>query len=56
MNDPKIRKMISRNFELAQRLKINGTPAFIIGDKLVPGAINQQQLDDYIASARDKKS
>ena len=56
MNDPKIRKIISRNFELAQRLKINGTPAFIIGDKLVPGAINQQQLDDYIASARDKKS
>ena len=56
MNDPKIRKMIARNFQLAELLKINGTPAFIIGDRLVPGAISKQQLDDYIASARDKKS
>ncbi len=56
MTDPKIRKMIARNFELAQRLKINGTPAFIIGDKLLPGAISKQQLDAYIAKARDKKS
>lgn len=56
MNERKIRKIIARNFLLAQRLKINGTPAFIIGDKLVPGAVSQQQLDAYIASARDKKS
>lgn len=56
MTDPKIRKIIARNFQLAQLLKINGTPAFIIGDKLVPGALSKQQLDAYIASARDKKS
>lgn len=56
MNDPKIRKAIARNFQLAQLLKINGTPAFIIGDRLVPGALSKQQLDAYIASARDKKS
>ena len=56
MNDPKIREVIARNFQLAQILKINGTPAFIIGDRLVPGAISKQQLDAYIASARDKKS
>ena len=56
MTDPKIRKIIARNFQLAQLLKINGTPAFIIGDQLVPGALSKQQLDAYIASARDKKS
>ena len=56
MNDPVIRKIIARNFQLAQLLKINGTPAFIIGDRLVPGALSKQQLDTFIASARDKKS
>ncbi len=56
MNDPKIRKIIARNFKLAERLKINGTPAFIIGDQLIPGAITQQQLKAFIARARGKKS
>jgi protein-disulfide isomerase len=56
MDDPKIRKMIARNLQLAQLLKINGTPAFIIGDRLVPGAISRQQLEAYVARARDKKS
>ncbi|MHA1536616.1 MAG: DsbA family protein [Alphaproteobacteria bacterium] len=55
MNDPKIKKTIARNFQLAQLLKINGTPAFIIGDKLVPGALSKQQLEAYIAGARDKR-
>jgi len=54
MRDPAIEKAIRANFALARSLRINGTPAFIIGDHLVPGAVNQQMLEGYIEAARKK--
>ncbi len=39
MADPAIAEMIRRNNELAGALKITGTPAFIVGDRLIPGAV-----------------
>jgi len=54
MRDPAIEKAIRANFALARNLRINGTPAFIIGDQLVPGAVNQQMLEGYIQLARKK--
>ncbi|HUT51455.1 MAG TPA: DsbA family protein [Alphaproteobacteria bacterium] len=54
MRDPAIDKAIRANFALAKTLRINGTPAFIIGDQLVPGAVNQQMLEGYIEQARKK--
>jgi len=54
MRDPAIDKAIRANYALARTLRINGTPAFIIGDQLVPGAVNQQMLDGYIQQARKK--
>ena len=38
--------------QLAQQLGINGTPGFVIGGKLVPGAIEKDQLKELIAEAR----
>jgi protein-disulfide isomerase len=35
---PAIQKQIADTHELAQTLGINGTPAFIIGDRLISGA------------------
>lgn len=52
MRDPAIEKALRANFALARSLRINGTPAFIIGDQLVPGALNQRMLDGYIEQAR----
>ena len=54
MRDPAIEKALRANFALARSLHINGTPAFIIGDQLVPGAVNQQMLESYIEQARKK--
>ena len=54
MRDPAIAKALRANFALARSLRINGTPAFIIGDELVPGAVNQQMLESYIEQARKK--
>jgi protein-disulfide isomerase len=54
MGDPAIEKALRANFALARTLRINGTPAFIIGNELVPGAVNQQMLESYIEAARKK--
>ena len=39
--------------QLAQGLGFTGTPAFVIGDALVPGAIPLSDLQEYVAAARD---
>ncbi|MDJ0951272.1 MAG: DsbA family protein [Alphaproteobacteria bacterium] len=45
---------IRRNFELAQKIGIRGTPAFIIGDHLVPGAIGADAMKNMIAEVRGR--
>lgn len=44
--------VIERNVALAQALGINGTPAFIIGDQLVPGAVGIDTLRALVERAR----
>jgi len=51
-----IEAMIRRNHDLAQNLGINGTPAFVFGDTLVPGAIDADTMRTLIAEAREKAS
>jgi protein-disulfide isomerase len=56
MESPEIQAMIARNQALAQRLGITGTPAFVFGDNLVPGAIDRKTIEYLVAQARAKKS
>ena len=53
MKSPDVERTLRANYSLAQTLGINGTPAFIIGDELVPGAIIDRQLAKLIADARN---
>lgn len=39
---------IRSNMMLAEKLGINGTPATLIGEELIPGAIDSQQLDAIV--------
>jgi protein-disulfide isomerase len=48
-------EIIERNRRLARALNITGTPAFIIGDALVPGAIDLRALKSLVAEARAAK-
>jgi len=50
--DPEINAVLARNHELAQSLDIRGTPAFIVGDRLVPGAVDIETLRQMVAEAR----
>ena len=56
MESPEIQAMIARNHELAQALQINGTPAFVIGDTLLPGAVDRQTIERIVAQIRAKQS
>ena len=52
MDDPAAMAQIQRNRELAEALSIRGTPAFVIGGTLVPGAISAERLRTLVAEAR----
>jgi len=46
---------IEKNRSLASTLAISGTPAFIIGDEIVPGALPVEALEQKVAAQRAKK-
>jgi len=52
MKDASIEKSFRDNHRLAASLGITGTPAFVIGDTLVPGAVGIDALKRYVADAR----
>jgi protein-disulfide isomerase len=52
MEDPSVAKIISSNMALAQSLQLNGTPAFIVDEKVVPGYVPQSELQAAIAAVR----
>jgi protein-disulfide isomerase len=54
MEDPAIAEILVRNRNLAESLAINGTPAFIIDDRLVPGYLPKTELASAINDVRAK--
>lgn len=52
MGASEIDKLIDQNYALADALNIQGTPALIIGDTLIPGAVDLDTLRKDIAAAR----
>ncbi len=55
MADPAIEALINTNYQLAQALQIEGTPAFAIGGTLVPGAAPKEHLSELVRRARAEK-
>lgn len=54
MDDPAIEARLQQNLRLAQALSIEGTPALVIGDTLVPGAVDLATLRRLVAQARGR--
>jgi protein-disulfide isomerase len=52
MDDPKLKEIIERNMALASALGVRGTPAFVIGNQFVPGAVDADTLKKLIGDAR----
>lgn len=52
MARPEWQSIIDRNRALAKTLGITGTPAFIVGHDLVPGALDLKMLQELVAHKR----
>jgi protein-disulfide isomerase len=52
MNAPDVEKLIDANYALADALNIQGTPALILGDTLIPGAVDLDTMRKNIAAVR----
>ena len=50
-----VRATLEENLRLAQSLGINGTPGYVIGDGVVPGAIGAPGLKERIQEARGRR-
>jgi len=50
--DPEVGAALENSYKLAQQLQISGTPTFIIGDEVIPGAVGVDVLRTKIANVR----
>lgn len=52
MNDPAVVAELRANMDLAQALGVQGTPAFVINDQIIPGAVGFDALKSQIDKDR----
>lgn len=55
MRNPEWNRVIEKNRALARELGISGTPGFIVGTELAPGALDLEGLKALIARAGNRK-
>jgi protein-disulfide isomerase len=52
MASAEVARRLTANLRLAQALGIQGTPAYVVGETLLPGAVPLEQLREAVARAR----
>jgi protein-disulfide isomerase len=52
MQSPEVEEHIATSMQLAQALGFNGTPSFVIGQSLIPGFVEQDQLLQFVDESR----
>ena len=52
MRTSQIDRILEKTFNLAKALDINGTPAFIIGDQVIRGAVDLKTLKSLVSEAK----
>jgi protein-disulfide isomerase len=55
MDDPAVQRRLDANLALARALQIEGTPALVIGETLIPGAVPLAQLERLVAEERARR-
>jgi protein-disulfide isomerase len=51
-----VEQELTRNFQLARGLEASGTPTFVVGDKVLQGAVGYEALRDAVKAARARQS
>jgi protein-disulfide isomerase len=52
MQSPEVRAALQENVGLGDKLGLTGTPAFIVGDEIISGAVGMEPLKQVVASVR----
>lgn len=52
MDAPEVQQALGANLALAEQLGIRGTPGFVVGDRIVPGAIKLDDMKKLVSEAR----
>lgn len=52
MGSAQVRATLAENARLAEQLRINGTPSYVVGDEVVVGAVGADKLRENIVRAR----
>ncbi len=52
MDDPAIQAQIDSNLALAKAISVEGTPAFVLGERLIPGSMDLAGLQAVVKAAR----
>lgn len=53
MEDPSIAERVRNTYALANELGISGTPAYVIGDEVISGALGEEVLTTKVANVRE---
>jgi len=53
MDAPEVAAHIQTSMQLSRALNLSGTPVFIFGDQLIPGAIELEQMKELVALSRE---
>lgn len=53
MGSPEIETVIASNLALAQLLGLTGTPSFVVGERIVVGAVGKEPLAEAVRSVRE---
>ncbi len=52
MKTPRVDEVLQESYRIADQLKISGTPTFIIGEEVIPGAVGIEALKARISNMR----
>lgn len=56
MENPEIQKAFAETYELANQLAVTGTPAYVVGNEVVFGALGKDVLGEKIEQARTESN
>ena len=55
MKSPEVGAVLDRNVQLARTLHLTGTPTFVVGDQMIPGAVELADLRQAVAAQRGSR-
>jgi protein-disulfide isomerase len=56
LTKPELKAEITRNLTLGRALGLTGTPSYIVGDRILSGAVGLERLKDAVATARSART